>query len=255
MQTLKLKPGDLVYAEGDEAKAVYLIEEGAVEVSRQAAGRAVRLAVLGRGEIFGESGVIRNKAHSTSMKALTPCSLLEVTKPQFLKLFSDQNPLGLPMLRMLSERLEKVDERLLSGGGKSRDKALLTQIGMIRLLPAHEAMIKQMGEDGVIIEKLPFTLGLRTGQSDGGKTSDQHLLLGALKDYALSPEHFELEKRDGYLIIRDMGSYLGTIVNDQPLSRFGQEATAILHMGANSVIAGPKSAPYQFRIMVEPKAL
>ncbi|GEQ98029.1 hypothetical protein JCM17844_16660 [Iodidimonas gelatinilytica] len=253
MKTLTLPAGEIIYEEGDEAQAVFLIEDGAVEVSRRTGDRAVRLAVFGKGEVFGESGVIRNKVHSTTMRTLTDTVLLSVTKEQFLKLFSDNNPLGLPMLRMLSERLEKADERLIFGGTRGDDKAFLEKVGAIRILPNNEAMRKQIGEDGISLSMLPFRVGRRGNHNDGTEISEGRLSLHARNDIILSPEHFELEKRDGYLIIRDLGSHLGTIANGQHLSRFGHEATAFLKMGANDVTAGPKGSPYQFYIVAEPR--
>ncbi len=62
--------------------------------------------------------------------------------------------------------------------------------------------------------------------------------LYVLNDPGLSPAYFEFEKCDGYLIVRDLGSHLGTIVNGEHLSCFGYEATATPTMGANDVIAG-----------------
>lgn len=114
-------------------------------------------------------------------------------------------------------------------------------------------MRKQIGEDGISLSMLPFRVGRRGNHNDGTEISEGRLSLHARNDIILSPEHFELEKRDGYLIIRDLGSHLGTIANGQHLSRFGHEATAFLKMGANDVTAGPKGSPYQFYIVAEPR--
>lgn len=251
MQRIDVPAGETIYTEGDHADAIYLIESGAVEVSRVVSGKAVRLAVFGRGEIFGESGILHDKPHSTTMRALISCSLMKVTKQQFFAIFGDNNPIGLPLLRMLSARLEKINERLLSGGRKKREPAFLARVGAIRILPLTEHLTRQIGEDGIALSELPFRVGRRAIRSDVPKMTKNTLSLHALNDHGLSPEHFEFEKRDGYLIIRDLGSHLGTLVNDAYLSRFGYEATAVLSMGANDVIAGPQGSPYHFRVVVE----
>lgn len=251
MLQMHMSAGETIYKEGDEADAVYLIEDGAVEVSRIAANKAVRLAVFGKGEIFGESGVIHDKPRSTTMRALMDCQVLKVPKEQFFTMFGDNNPMGLPLLKMLTERLEKMDERLLSGGKIKRHRALLAKVGAIRILPMTDHLGRQIGDDGISLSELPFRIGRRPVRSDAPILSNTMLLLHSTHDQGLSPDHLELEKRDGYLIARDLGSHLGTIVNGEHLSRFGYEATAGLYMGINDVIAGPKDSPFRFRIMVE----
>lgn len=91
-----MSAGEIIYKEGDDADAVSLIEKGVVEVSRVAANKAVRLAVFGKGEIFGESGVLHDRPRSTTMRALIDSQVMKVSKEQFFTLFSDNNPMGLP---------------------------------------------------------------------------------------------------------------------------------------------------------------
>ncbi len=251
MQRINVPAGETIYTEGDHAEAIYLIESGAVEASRVVSGKEVRLAVFGRGEIFGESGILHDKPHSTTMRALITSSLMKVTKQQFYAMFGENNPIGLPLLRMMSDRMEKINERLFSGGRIKREPAFLAKVGAIRVLPLTEHLERQIGEDGFSLSELPFRVGRRAIRSDMPKLTANTLSLHALNDHGLSPEHFEFEKRDGYLIVRDLGSHLGTIVNGEYLSRFGYEATALLTMGANDVIAGPQGAPYHFRVVVE----
>lgn len=254
MREIGFNPGDVIYEEGDPAEAIYVIKAGAIEISRRSGGRGIRLAVLGKGEIFGESGVILDKAHGTTMTALTESRLLEVTRKEFLKAFGEDNPIGVPLLRMLCTRLESADARMLATGKAGPDRAMLTKVGAIRVLPDSETLSRQIGDEGFLIKDLPFKVGKRALQAQTPLLSSKALSLHASSEFALSPEHFEVEKRDGYLILRDVGSHLGTIVNGQNLSRFGHEATAFLHMGTNRVIAGTRDSDFRFRIIVEERA-
>ncbi|GAB4121150.1 MAG: hypothetical protein Kow00104_04510 [Rhodothalassiaceae bacterium] len=254
MRELDFNPGDVVYSEGDAATAIYLVRDGAIEISRVSGGRPVRLAVLGKGEIFGESGVILDKPHGTTMTALAPSRLLEVTQSEFLKVFGEDNPIGLPLLKMLCSRLEAADARMLAHGKSGPERAMLSRIGAIRCLPDSETVMRQIGEEGFLVTELPFRVGKRALKSQAPLLGPAMLSLHATSEYALSPEHFAFEKRDGHLIVRDMGSHLGTIVNGQHLSRFGQESTAVLHMGTNRISAGTRDSPFSFRIIVEARA-
>lgn len=254
MRELVFQPGDVIYSEGDAATAIYIIKDGAIEISRVSGGRPVRLAVLGKGEIFGESGVILDKPHGTTMTALTEAQILEVTRAEFLKAFGEDNPIGVPLLKMLCNRLEGADARMLAHGKTGPERAMLTRVGAIRCLPDSETVQRQIGEEGFLVTELPFRVGKRALQSQTPLLANGMLSLHATSEYALSPEHFALEKRDGHLIVRDMGSHLGTIVNGQHLSRFGHESTAVLHMGANRIAAGTRESPFRFRVIVEARA-
>lgn len=72
-----------------------------------------------------------------------------------------------------------------------------------------------------------------------------------IDDLTISPEHFVLEERDGILIVRDLDSYLGTIVNGRSVSRFGNSKTIPLAFGSNLVVTGGIESSYRFTVLVE----
>ncbi|MFT7621924.1 MAG: CRP/FNR family cyclic AMP-dependent transcriptional regulator [Myxococcota bacterium] len=49
-----LQDGDVVFAQGDRSRELYVVQSGAVAIERVAEGRTIRLAMLQRGAIFGE---------------------------------------------------------------------------------------------------------------------------------------------------------------------------------------------------------
>ncbi|RMD87876.1 MAG: hypothetical protein D6807_06975 [Alphaproteobacteria bacterium] len=253
MEHVQYKKGEVIYREGDPGDAIFVLEEGAVAVSREVSGRQVRLAVIGKGEIFGESGVILGKPRSTTMTALSPVSALKVDRPQFLQVFSEDNPIGLPLLRMLCTRLEKADRRMLDIEDDTREKASLARLESVRIFGESPLVAKQVGERGARVRQFPFRIGRVMTANRPPSIRPDGLALFPGNDASLSPEHLALEKRDGYLIVRDLGSYLGTLANGRYLSRFSQEATAPLYFGVNEVIAGTADSPFRFRIVIEPR--
>ncbi len=253
MENVHFRKGEVIYREGDPGDAIFVLESGAVAVSRDVNGRAVRLAVIGKGEIFGESGVIQDKPRSTTMTALSEVSALKVSKTQFLQIFREDNPIGLPLLRMLCGRLEKADRRMLDIDGETREKVSLTRLGSIRVFGASPHITRQVGERGVRVAQFPFHVGRIMTANRPPSIRPDGLSLHPGNDASLSPEHFAIEKRDGGLIVRDLGSYLGTLADGRYLSRFSQEATAPLYFGVNEVIAGTRDSPFRFRIVIEPR--
>jgi pSer/pThr/pTyr-binding forkhead associated (FHA) protein len=68
--------------------------------------------------------------------------------------------------------------------------------------------------------------------------------------FRLSRRHFCLLAEDSDVLIRDLSSELGTIVNEVPLGRdFGQDAV-LLHRGSNRVVAGGAGSPFEFAVAV-----
>ena len=117
MKERRVAAGGVIYREGDPGDAVLVIREGEVEVLRETDGETVRLAVLRRGAIFGETGVLRDKPRSTTVRALGEVKMIALSKADFLAAFGGENSLALPLLRMLCERLSPL------AGGRPVDRA------------------------------------------------------------------------------------------------------------------------------------
>eukprot|EP00326_Haptolina_ericina_P031858 CAMPEP_0181255598 /NCGR_PEP_ID=MMETSP1096-20121128/49237_1 /TAXON_ID=156174 ORGANISM="Chrysochromulina ericina, Strain CCMP281" /NCGR_SAMPLE_ID=MMETSP1096 /ASSEMBLY_ACC=CAM_ASM_000453 /LENGTH=73 /DNA_ID=CAMNT_0023353741 /DNA_START=110 /DNA_END=328 /DNA_ORIENTATION=- len=59
-----LKPGEVLFRQGDPAEAFYLVESGAVQMSYTAAdGRMLPSKVNQKGNVFGASGALAGDGH------------------------------------------------------------------------------------------------------------------------------------------------------------------------------------------------
>src|SRR6266540_7184980 len=71
MTALHVKKGDVLYHPGQPAKHVYWVLQGAVGLSLLGSeGRFVQLAVLTRGEFFGETALVRSWRRMSQAMAL-----------------------------------------------------------------------------------------------------------------------------------------------------------------------------------------
>ncbi len=69
--------GTRVFHEGDRSDACYIVREGSFRVTREHSdGRAITLATLGPGEIFGELAMLDGDTRSASAEALSDGELL-----------------------------------------------------------------------------------------------------------------------------------------------------------------------------------
>lgn len=110
----------LIFAEGDRGDSLYIVVDGSVRISRMVPGSGEEcLAVLGRGEVFGEMALIDDQLRSADARAHTGgCTVFSVNRALLEEVLS-MDPdaaaqfLGL-LCRLLCRRLRAMNERLLA---------------------------------------------------------------------------------------------------------------------------------------------
>ncbi|MBM3566650.1 MAG: cyclic nucleotide-binding domain-containing protein, partial [Alphaproteobacteria bacterium] len=73
--------GEMVFKEGDDATSAYLIQDGEVEIFRNAGGQETVLTTIGKGAIFGEMGLVDSKPRSAAARAKAMTTVVIVTRP------------------------------------------------------------------------------------------------------------------------------------------------------------------------------
>ena len=243
--------GETIYKEDDVSDYVYIIHNGLVEVSREADGRRTVLAELNEGQIFGETGIVRGRRRSTTTRALTEVTMVAISKAKFLAAFDIDNPIVLPILRMLCERLRNASQQLVEGF--QADGVTPGEVDRIRLLPDSPQIVTQIGADGIVIEELPFRVGRRAQPGDPQLSTPTFLALAASEPIHLSPEHFVVENEGGEIVVRDLGSELGTVANGNRIAKFEHNSASGLRFGDNRIVAGGAHSPYRFLLIIDRK--
>ena len=103
--TRNWEAGSTVVKEGDPADALYIVHEGelrAVVVGE--GGRAVELATLGPGEVFGEM-MLHGALRSATVQAITRARLTCVTRAQVEQLLKAQPDLAFMLIQRLIARV------------------------------------------------------------------------------------------------------------------------------------------------------
>ena len=109
--------GDHLIDEGTRGDRLYLMVEGTADVTANLGERGeLQLAILRRGETFGEMELIDTQDRSATVIAAEPTKTLELTNMKFLKLFNrDPNVFRIMMMNLardLSRRLRAADKRM-----------------------------------------------------------------------------------------------------------------------------------------------
>jgi CRP/FNR family cyclic AMP-dependent transcriptional regulator len=102
-----------VFHEGDSSDACYIVSEGSFRVTReQSDGRAITLATLGPGEIFGELAMLDGDRRSASAESITDGTLLALPANDVRNLLSRNPEIALKLVAGLVRRLRAANMRL-----------------------------------------------------------------------------------------------------------------------------------------------
>jgi CRP/FNR family transcriptional regulator, cyclic AMP receptor protein len=127
-EEVALPAGQLLFREGDEGDALYVLLTGTVEVIKHDRGGAEQvLAQLTDGSVLGEMSLISgNAARSASVRATSDLKLIKVSAARFSVLLQQGSPGALKVVaslaQVLGRRLLQMDEKLVDVLDKSKRK-------------------------------------------------------------------------------------------------------------------------------------
>jgi CRP-like cAMP-binding protein len=126
--TLAFEPGQVIIREGDTADRFYMLADGEVEVLLGADGPASRVvARLGRGDYFGEIGLLQNVARTATVRAVSPVTALALDRETFLEIVADND--------LTAAEIDRVVRRRLVSSHLAAALPRLDHAGLARVLP------------------------------------------------------------------------------------------------------------------------
>ena len=105
--------GELIFAEGEEGRELYIIQEGTVEIIKETKIGPVVLARFGKGHFFGDMALLQSIPRNASAYAKGKVSLLVLQPGGFLLKIRRDPTLAFEMLQQLSARVRVANERLM----------------------------------------------------------------------------------------------------------------------------------------------
>lgn len=106
-------PGEVVYSEGFTGEPViYLIADGKVEISTHCDEKKVVLAVLGKGDFFGEAALLPPEPRAHTAKALSFCQLTAIAAEVVEEELERVSPMLRHIVRTMIRRSKKKDDIL-----------------------------------------------------------------------------------------------------------------------------------------------
>jgi len=106
------RAGDLIYKEGDPGAEMFVVQSGAVRIFRMLRGQKQELAVMGKGDFFGEMSVLEGLPRTASAEAAEDSELIEINSTVFDRMIRSNIEIAVRMLRKLSSRVQESNRRL-----------------------------------------------------------------------------------------------------------------------------------------------
>jgi CRP-like cAMP-binding protein len=256
------KKGDVLFRQGDSSDRVLRIRTGEIDILRQVAGTSIPLGQVRSGEWLGEMGVIENRSRSATAHATTDGEAEILTAQQFLERVSNEPSLARELILRLSIRLRRIEDKIAGellpfagdgpGGtpGGTASDAVVTDEFTIFITAQTDVLRASVGAAPIRVPKLPFLVGRLPVEGESKPSRRPELLIEDERPFRLSRQHFMIARSGGQLLVSDLGSTLGTIVNEQSIGHDFTKDTAWLRRGENFIVAGGRDSPFALSVSV-----
>jgi CRP-like cAMP-binding protein len=156
-RVLSVLNGEIVFAQGDNADAIYFIESGRVKISVvSSGGKEGVLGLLGPHSFFGEGSLVGQMIRLHSASVIEPAALFQVEKRAMLRALRDQQDLSEQFTSELLSRTmdlqEDLCDQLFNDSEKRLARVLIKISGMDETDPSdskttmsHETLAEMVG--------------------------------------------------------------------------------------------------------------
>ncbi len=102
----------MIFSECQQGSDMFIIQEGAVRITKVVDGKEVTLALLKKGDMFGEMALLENKPRSASAIAHDQCRLMVVNMANFNQMVATQPQMISKLTTTFAERLWAMHRQL-----------------------------------------------------------------------------------------------------------------------------------------------
>lgn len=116
-------PGDVLFRENEVGDVMYVVQSGAVRISKNVGGNDKLLTILGPGEFFGEMALLNGKPRTATATVMDPTRCLVIDSRRLEEMVAKNAEISLRLIKKLAKRLDSADsliEVLLHRDPKAR---------------------------------------------------------------------------------------------------------------------------------------
>jgi CRP/FNR family transcriptional regulator, cyclic AMP receptor protein len=105
-------PGKTIFTEGEHGDHMYIIQAGKVRISKNIGGRDHELAVLEKGDFFGEMAIVSRIARTANATAVNTVNLLAFDRQGFMGMIEKNAKIALNVIDKLCRRLQNANGQI-----------------------------------------------------------------------------------------------------------------------------------------------
>ncbi len=151
----EFRAGEVLFHEGEAGEEMYVIQSGAVEITKRAGDVERRLATLGRGEFLGEMAILNNKPRTATARVVEDAKCLVIDKRTLETMISKNPEIALRLIKKLSARLDAADglvQILLNPDPQARVLLALKQQAEVHGEPSPEGIRMRLAPDTLAMD-------------------------------------------------------------------------------------------------------
>ena len=209
----RFSSGDVIFHEGDLGTEMYIVQDGQIEILRQGSEGPQRLALLEKGDFFGEMAILDELPRTATAAAVSDARLVEINGATFDEMLRANPEIAIRIMRKLSLRVRQADEQL----GR-KPVAAAAKVAQPAEPPAPLGSMTHRAS-GIRLEVEAadsITIGRRDPVTGIQPSVD---LTDLDQERSVSRRHAKLERKGGRLyLVEDLGTTNGTFVNGKRIS-------------------------------------
>lgn len=183
--------GEVLFREGEPGDRMFVIQAGAVRITKEMGGDQKALAVLGPGEFLGEMAILNGKPRTATATVIEPTRCLLIDARTLEAMVAKNAEIALRLIKKLARRLDSADqliEILMHTDPKAR---------VMLALSRHAEGFGEAVADGIRIRATAADVALEVGVDE----ATAHDVMARLRRLRLARE----EPHGTGIVISDIG--------------------------------------------------
>ena len=153
----EFQPGEVLFREGESGEVMFVIQAGAVRITKEVGGEEKNLAVLGPGEFLGEMAILNGKPRTATATVVETTRCLVIEAKTLESMVARNAEIALRLIKKLAKRLDSADtlvEILMHRDPKAR---------VMLALARHADAFGEPTEEGIRIRTTPEDIAREVG--------------------------------------------------------------------------------------------
>jgi cyclic nucleotide-binding protein/FHA domain-containing protein len=211
--------GSFLFREGELGTEMFILQEGQVEILKLVGGVEEQLALLEKGDFFGEMALLEDLPRTATARATTDCKVIRINGATFDQMLRTKPEIAVRIMRKLSRRIRQTDALLR--------EALKSQPAGAPVVQSPEMPVVEKPAAAAGPQKLLHASGMEFPLSSSSETlvGRRDPVTGIHPDVDLTPvdtqrstsrRHAKIYRRGGkFFVCEEIGTMNGTFVNGE----------------------------------------